>query len=120
VLAFNSVIDAANIVGQILATQLLTPVPQVSDPQAPSSELRAALHQLDRIPQTYGGEHDTRTDHGGDHGAARNRQNIYEAAEKLKAQSGITDDQLLEFASKSDADGLARTQAWIAKLNAAN
>jgi hypothetical protein len=46
--------------------------------------------------------------------------NIYEAAEKLKAQSGVTDEQLLEFASKSDADGLARTQAWIAKLNGAN
>jgi hypothetical protein len=35
-LAFNSVIDAANIVGQILATQLLTPAPQVSEP-GPSS-----------------------------------------------------------------------------------
>jgi hypothetical protein len=35
-LAFNSVIDAANIVGQILATQLLTPAPQVSEP-VPSS-----------------------------------------------------------------------------------
>lgn len=36
VLAFNQAIDAANIVGQILATQLLTPVPTVSDPFAPS------------------------------------------------------------------------------------
>lgn len=46
--------------------------------------------------------------------------NIYQAAEKLKAAHGIDDDQLLEFASKGDGEGLVRTQAWIAKLNGAN
>jgi hypothetical protein len=49
-------------------------------------------------------------------GGLATAENIVEFVAKLKAEHGITDDQLLEFASKGDADGLARTQAWIAKL----
>jgi hypothetical protein len=43
---------------------------------------------------------DPQLDHGNDHRAARDRQQHREFAEKLKAEHGITDDQLLEFASK--------------------